>query len=194
MVGINTEAVLADFGHPALQVHYVFETPQDIAAIQVFAANEVNPGDGRVFQNYDVDYSTDSGNTFVPLATNVSTGSLGRNNKVPTTDPAYIGATRTRVEGALPGPIAKQADVLRFTFRPVANVDGVYIHPDSAYVSSIIKEIDVFGYEGAPPAYNLADIAGDQAVDDIDLARFVECVTGPADAEGEPPALPVGCE
>ena len=64
-------------------------------------------------------------------------------------------------------------------FRPVANIEGTFLNVPSAYVSSIIKEVDVFeAGPGQLPA-NRADLTGDGSVDLADYAVFESHLTGP---------------
>lgn len=179
VAGATIEAVLADYATPSLQVRYSLATPRAISAIRVFAAND----DGRVFQDYDVYYSTDGGATYQALLLGVTTGPFGQVNN------AAIGASLTTVAGETPGAIALGVNRLRFTFYDVSAVDpaGVFWDPwgigdpadtdgnPAAYVGSIIKEIDVFA---ASPG-NRADLDGDGDGDAADFELFEGTVTGP---------------
>lgn len=180
VVGINVEAVLADFSRPSLQVRYELSPPRNIGTIRVFAANI----DGRVFQNYDVAYSVSGDPSFQPLISGVVTGPFGQVNT------GSIEASLTQVTGATPAPIALNVDALRFTFYAVSETTGVFRDQydpgepgdvdgqPQAIQASIIKEIDVFEFSGSV-AVNIADLDNDGDVDLDDLEVFVPVLTGP---------------
>ncbi len=191
--GLQVEAVLADYDQPALQVRYDFDPPRDIRHIHVFAANETDPGNGRVFQHYDLEYSVAGDLAFLPLVTGVTTGPFGRLGGVPATDPDYIGATMTRVFGPDDTPVALAVDSLRFIFWPVSNLGGVYLDVPDAYVSSVVKEIDVFTTTGSERIDSVADFDGDGDVDIDDYETFAACLTGPGTDPDNPPPIPPGC-
>jgi hypothetical protein len=191
--GAQAEAVLADYDSPSLQVRYDLAPPSDIDHVHVFAANVTDPGDGRVFQHYDVEYSVSDDAAFQPLIGPVTTGPFGRSNALPATDPNYIGATLTRIVGSDGGPVALDVDSLRFVFHAVSNVDGTFLSEPDAYVASIVKEIDVFEVVGTPTLKNLADLDDDGDADLADFAALEACLTGPGDDPENPPPLPDGC-
>lgn len=177
--GVQEEAVLADYLNPALAVRYDFAPPADLSHIHVFAANETDPGNGRVFQHYDVEYRAVGDAAYRVLAAGVTTGPFGVSNAWPAGDPLYRGATLTQVFDPAGGPIAVDVASLRLVFRPVANIEGTFLNVPSAYVSSIIKEIDVFeAGPGQLPA-NRADLNGDGSVDLADYAVFESHLSGP---------------
>ncbi|MCP4246206.1 MAG: PKD domain-containing protein [bacterium] len=196
-VGSSLEAVLADYSRPALQVRYDFSPPRDIDHLHVFVANN----DGRVFQDYDVSYSTDGDPLFQTLSDGVTTGPFGQVNA------GAHGASLTRLVSSASGPIAVEVDALCFVFYDVSTVSPPNVFWDAydageggdtdgqprAYVGSIVKEIDVFEYTGPPLPTNLADLDGDGDVNLTDLDAFDACLTGPGDDPGTPPPLPPGC-
>ncbi|UCG16798.1 MAG: discoidin domain-containing protein [Phycisphaerales bacterium] len=190
--GTQAEAVLADYDDPSLQVRYDFATPRDISHIHVFAANETNPGNGRVFQHYDIEYSDSGAPSLQPLIRQVTTGPFGRSNDLDSGHPDYIGATLTRIDDPGGGPIALNVDSLRFIFHAVANIEGTFLNEPDAYVASLIKEIDVFEHT-APLTGNIADMDGDDDVDLDDFGAMEACMTGPGDDPGNPPSIPDGC-
>ncbi|MFQ5804846.1 MAG: PKD domain-containing protein [Phycisphaerae bacterium] len=179
IAGGPLEAVLADYSRPSLQVRYEFSSPQNIGNIRVFAAN----GDGRVFQNYDVEYSVVGESSFQTLTENVTTGPFGQVNN------GGFGATLTTISGAQPGAIASDVDALRFIFYDVSTVSPPNVfwdewdtdEPDDtdgnprAYVASIIKEIDVFAAESR----NIADLDDDGDADMDDFSIFATHLAGP---------------
>jgi PKD repeat protein len=173
------EAVLADYSRPALQVRYTISPAQDIGMIRVFAQNS----DGRVFQNYDVEYSEAGDSSFQPLVDNVTTGPFGQVNL------GDMGAALTTVGGSQPGAIALNVDALRLRFYDVSSVSPPAVFWDEwdagepgdtdgnprAYVGSLIKEIDVF----AAGTRNMADLDGDGDADADDFSLFETHLTGP---------------
>jgi PKD repeat protein len=177
--GSVLEAVLADYSRPSLQVRYDFPSAQDIGCVHVFAENT----DGRVFQNYDVEYSPAGSGVFHSLIENVTTGPFGQVNN------GAFGVALTIVSGAEPGAIAADVDALRFIFYDVSTVSPPGVFWDEwdadepgdtdgnprAYVGSVIKEIDVF----APEPGNLADLDGDGDADTDDLSVFESLWIGP---------------
>lgn len=169
VAGGPLEAVLADYAHPSLQVRYDLPAPLSIERVHVFTAN----ADGRVFQNYDVQYAVSGDPAFRTLWSGVTTGPFGQTN-----GGAY-GAGLTRVAGAEPGPIAVDVVALRFVFQPVSNLGGVFLEPGAAYVASLVKEIDVLAYTGPPPVGNVADLDGDGDADADDFLVLEAEFTGP---------------
>lgn len=184
VLGINLEAVLADFSRPSLQVRYDLTTPIDIERINVFAQNN----DGRVFQNYTVEYSTTSSSSFATLIPAVRTGSFGAVNN------GAWNHSLTSVIGDAAGPIAVDVDALRFVFYDVSTVDPANVFWDPfdvgepgnvdgyqrAYVSTIVKEIDVFEYSGPPLVSNQVDLDDDGDADLSDLSILLDNLIGPA--------------
>jgi PKD repeat protein len=180
VAGAGTEAVLADYLRPSLRISYVLSPPQSIAGLNVFAQNS----DGRVFQNYDVEYSVAGDSSYQMLIEGVTSGPFGQIN------PGSIGASLTQVAGVSEGPIAVEVDALRFTFYCVSNVSGFFWDEwdagepgdtdgnPRAYVASLIKEIDVLEYSGTTLA-NVADLDGDGDVDLDDWVLFDADITGP---------------
>lgn len=201
VVGGGFEAVLQDYpgGEPAntadplnraLQIRYDFSPPVNLGEIRVFAANPANPGDGRVFQNYDVAYSVTGDAAFATLLDDVTTGAFGQDNHVDSSNPAYIGASLTRV-AASSGPLAVQVNSLRFTFYPVSQTTGKFWDEASpgeagdtdnqreAFESSILKEIDVLPYAGLLPPCDKADLSGDAVINAADAEALSTVLTGP---------------
>ena len=179
--GGGAEAVLADFARPALQVRYDFSPARGLERIHVFAAN----GDGRVFQNYDVQYSVTGSAAFQTLQSDVTSGPFGQVNS------GSVGATLTRLVSPDARPIAQNVDSLRFIFYAVSGIDRMFRDEldagetgdtdglPRAFESSIVKEIDVFEYTGPPPVGNLADIDRNGTVDLADFALLAGHLTGP---------------
>ncbi len=211
--GTNVEAVLLDYPggatpntadplNRALQVRYDFAAPRDIDRIHVFAANVTNPGDGRVFQNYDVHYLAAGQSDYRILAENVLTGPFGRSNALAASSPDYLGATLTRIAGQAGKPAAMNVASLRFVFYPVADLNGLFLDEFSigepgdtdgqreAFVSTILKEIDVFEFADPPPVVeNIADLDGDLDVDQADFGLLQRCLSGP-EARADPGCFP----
>jgi hypothetical protein len=172
--GGGAEAVLADFARPALQVRYDFVPARDIDRIRVFAANS----DGRVFQNYDVQYSVAGDAAFRTLKADVTSGPFGQYNSGAT------GATLTGLASPFACPIAQNVDSLRFVFYAVSGTDRTFRDEldagepgdtdglPRAFESSIIKEIDVFEYTGPTPVGNIADVNDDGLVNPADYTAF----------------------
>jgi len=196
--GINVEAVLADFPSDpppvglndpldrSLQVRYDFSPPRNLDEIRVFVANVSNPGNGRVFQNYSVEYSVVGDPSFQTLILNVTNGPFGQINNIPNTDPAYIGASLTTVSSITGGLLAVNVDSLRFIIYPVSNTVGWFWdefgpgepgdrdnQARDAFEASIVKEIDVFGFA-------VGDCNGSGDVDLVDYAAMAACIAGPS--------------
>lgn len=201
ILGGGFEAILQDFpgGDPpgaadplnrALQIRYDFSPAVNLAEIRVFAANPSNPGNGRAFQNYDVAYSVAGDGGFSTLLNDVTTGAFGQDNNVDSSDPAYIGASLTRVTSS-GGPLATQVDSLRFTFYPVSQTTGKFWDEASpgeagdtdnqreAFESCILKEIDVLPYAGLLPPCDKADLNGDVVIDHVDAVLLGDVLAGP---------------
>ena len=184
VAGAPTEAVLADYSRPSLQIRYDLAAPQTIESINVLAAG----ADGRVFQNYDVQHSVIGDGSFQTLIDNVTTGPFGQVND------GSIGATLTQITGSQPGPIGVDVDSLRFVFYDVSTVNPASVFWDEwdadepgdidgnprAYVGSVIKEIDVFEYTG-PSVGNIADFDhdGDADLDDFAALESSLITSGP---------------
>jgi len=196
VVGVGVEAVLLDYpgGNPAntldllnraLQVRYDFSPPRNLDEIRVFIANVTDPGNGRVFQNYSVEFSVVGDPSFQTLILNVTNGSFGQINSVLNTNPAYIGASLTTVSSITGGLLAVNVDSLRLIFYPVSNTGGWFwdeFHTGEtgdrdgqreAFESSIVKEIDVFGFAAG-------DCNGSGDVDLVDYAAMAACIAGPS--------------
>ncbi len=187
VVGVAEEAVLLDFpgntdpANRALQVRYDFDPPRHLDQIKVFSANPF----GRVFQNYDVEYSQPNDATYQSLATKARAGNYGDSN------PSIYTYSRTTIRSTASDPIAVSVDSLRFTFYPVSGTDNGFRDPfdpgepgdqdgyAEAFESSVIKEIDVYEYTG-PLTGNIADFTGDDAVDAADYLLFEAAMLGPS--------------
>lgn len=181
--GINVEAVLADHSRPALTVRYDLPVAIDIDHINVFAANN----DGRVFQNYYIEYSSTGSSDFSTLIPAVRTGPLGVVNN------GIYNHSLTTVSGDAPGPIAVNVDALRFVFYAVSTIDpastfwdpwdlgeaGDVDNKPRAYVAPVLKEIDVFEYTGVPIVSNEVDLDDDGDADGNDLSILLDNLFGP---------------
>jgi len=187
VVGVAEEAVLLDFpgntdpANRALQVRYDFDPPRHLDQVKVFSANPF----GRVFQNYDVEYSQPNDATYQSLAAKARAGNYGDSN------PSIYTYSRTTIRSSASDPIAVSVDSLRFTFYPVSGTDNGFRDPfdpgepgdqdgyAEAFESSVIKEIDVYEYTG-PLTGNIADFTGDDAVDTADYLLFEAALLGPS--------------
>lgn len=183
VAGSGAQAVLADYSRPALQVRYDFEPAVDLGALRVFSAN----ADGRVFQYYDVWVATAGTSGWLPLVTGVATGGFGQVNS------GQFSAGLTEVVPDGVGPLATRVAALRLVFYGVSTVDppGVFWDPwdasepedvdgqPRAYVAPILKEVDVFAYDGPPLLRNAADLNRDGSTDHADVALLFAHLTGP---------------
>lgn len=135
----NTDSILEDFRWPAAVFQFDLDAPSDIGEIRVFAANDDR--DGRVFQDYDVEISTDTNpqtklRAFTPLITQVissdyvcfgpGTGDGFNPNGNHENSPVRLGATLTRVFDDANPVLAANVTSIRFTFYPVDNTQGVF--------------------------------------------------------------------
>ncbi len=191
--GSTVEAVLADYYRAALVVNYDFDPPASLEDIVVFAANEDPgaPGNGRIFQTYDVWISADGGASYEALATSVTSGEFGEINDEDNR------ATFTHLYDGVTNLVEDITNV-RFVFYCVSNTAGRFQDPwqgnfnedagfqtqcpdtdpqdvdgyRKAFEAPIIKEIDVFGFY-----YGDADDDRDLDIDDAGLLGA--CMTGP---------------
>jgi hypothetical protein len=224
--GMVLNAVLRDYARAALIVRYNLPAPTNIGSIVVYAANEDPnaPGNGRIFQTYSVEISTNNGGSFTQLGPLVTTGTFGANNA------ANNRASFTRLFDNNSQTLASGVTNLRFIFYCVSNTQGFYLDPwqgvtseDGIYQSEcpdaeaedtdgrrkafeapIIKEIDVFPPSAEPPPCNdpVFDVAGggpngdqpDGAVDQQDFGVFQSCFTGAGDPGGVFASLPQHCK
>jgi hypothetical protein len=136
--GGDLDVVLADFAWPSAVFQFDLAQPSDIGEIRIFAANTLN-ADGRVFQNYDVEISTDTNTdskqrVFTPLIQRVITSSIACADSpppppdrfVPSGNDGSITATLTRVYDASSPVMATGVTSVRFTFWGVSNTLGAF--------------------------------------------------------------------
>lgn len=163
--GAGVEAVLADFSRPSLQILYNLGGLYDLTDIYTFCANPSNPGNGRVWQTYDLFVSSD-GINFTTTTLEATTGAYGQTNNFVQNTPGYIGATLIHIHDSTPAtPFETGVQYIRFVFYCVSNTGAWYWDPwdvgeprnsdgqARAFEASIIKEIDVFG----TPSAGIAD-------------------------------------
>ena len=226
VAGTLLQGLLTDFTRASIILRYDLPGPIDIGQINVIAANE-DPnaiGNGRIFQTYLVEASTDNGANFAPLGPLVTSGTFGLNNQ------AGNGASLTTLFDNNSNVLATGVTNLRFVFYCVSNTQGFYqdpwqgnategaiyqaICPDvdvedsdgrrKAFEAPIIKEIDVLA-PGTPPFQcndPVFDVVGggengdepDGAVDAQDFGIFQTCHTGPGDPGGVFDSLSDACK
>lgn len=113
----------ADPLNRALQVRHDFAGPTMVDRVHLFAANATDPGNGRVFQNYDVAFSVAGEPSFQTLVEHVTTGPFGRSNDLPD-EPGDTDGQREELDSS----VIKEIDVFEFTGPPpagnVADLDG----------------------------------------------------------------------
>lgn len=156
-LGSGVTGLLNDFptpGSPAKLISYNLNSPHDLDEIRIFTGN--NGKDGRIFSTTAVWTSTD-GVAFDLLGYFQSDPSGTQNNA--STPGGPNGATLVRVFHDDGTPIAEGVTHLRFDFYAAANIPGMMLDPfngvnaftgiddglAAAYVSPLVREIDVLG-------------------------------------------------
>jgi len=164
-IGSGVTGLLNDFpapGAPAKLISYNLQAPHDISEIRIFTGN--NGNDGRIFSTTAIWTSAD-GVAFDFLGYFQSDPSGTVNNSGTPGGPD--GATVVRIFREDGAPLAEDATHLRFHFFAASDLGGVMIDPfdglnlftqsddgfGAAYVSPLVREIDVFGA--------LSSLAGD---------------------------------
>jgi hypothetical protein len=181
--GIFT-GLLNDFptpGQPTKRVQYAVNGGT-IGEVRIFTGNE-NGKDGRIFSTTVVSYSTDGGETYLPVGYFQSDPSGTLNNL----ENNAFGATVTRIFDDEHLPLASGATHVLFELYAVDNTGGQVRDPfddenpftltddglTAAFVSPIVWEIDVFGLAIR------GDMNGDAAVDNEDISGFVLALIDP---------------
>ncbi len=145
--GVVMDGILADYMWPSSVFQYNLPAPTDIGEIRVFAAN-AHPGgyDARVFQDYDVEISTDTNpdpkqRVFTRLISEVlavhtvcagGSGGDGYYPKINKRDGTGefvppIGASLTRVFDDANPTLAAGVTSIRLTLYGVGNTQGMFI-------------------------------------------------------------------
>jgi hypothetical protein len=177
-IGSGVTGLLNDYpapGSPAKLIDYDLGGGYDVSEIRIFTGN--NGNDGRIFSTTAVWTSTD-GVAFDFLGYFQSDQSGISNNG--STPGGPKGATLVRITREDGSPLAEDARHLRFHFFAVSDVEGLMRDPfdgvntftgnndglSAAYVSPLVREIDVFGV--------LASLPGDRNHDGtVDAADYV---------------------
>lgn len=156
-LGSGVTGLLNDFpaaGTPAKSIRYDLAAPHDIDEIRIFTGN--NGKDGRIFSTTAVWTSTD-GVDFDFLGYFESDPAGTQNNA--STPGGPNGATLVRIAREDGSPLAEDVTQLRFDFYAVSNLSGTMLDPfdgvnsfksandglPAAYVSPLVREIDVLG-------------------------------------------------
>lgn len=177
--GTSLTGLLNDYpaaGSPAKLVDYNLGGPHDISEIRLFTGNAGK--DGRIFSTTAVWTST-NGIDFALLGYFQSDPSNAQNND--STPGGPLGATLVRVVRNDASPLALDVTHLRFYFYAVSDLSGVMRDPFSgvnsftgiddglttAYVSPLVREIDVLGVLSVPGDYD-----GNGLVDAADYLRW----------------------
>jgi hypothetical protein len=182
-LGSGVTGLLNDFpaaGSPAKLVDYDLESPHDIDEIRIFTGN--NGQDGRIFSTTAVWTSSD-GLEFDLLGYFQSDPSGAVNDSGTPGGPN--GATVVRIFHEDGTSIAEGVTHLRFDFYAVANLQGTLLDPfngvntftgfddglEAAYVSPLVREIDVLGTRSVVLP---GDYDGNQVVDAADYVKWKE--------------------
>ncbi|QEG36386.1 glycoside hydrolase family 5 protein [Bythopirellula goksoeyrii] len=194
-IGTGLTGLLNDFpgsGSPAKLIEYELGAAFDLDEIRIFTGN--NGSDGRILSTTGIWTSTD-GSNFEFLGYFQSDPSGFNNNS--NTPGGPDGSTLVRIlrDDAL--ALATDITHLRFDFYAVSNVNGVMFDPfnginpftgiddgfESAYVSPLVREIDVLG------SLSVVDSADFDADNDVDGNDFLiwqrNYLTGDTLAEGD---------
>ncbi len=194
-IGTGLTGLLNDFpgsGSPAKLLEYELGGAFDVNEIRVFTGNY--GADGRIFSTTGVWTSTD-GSIYEFLGYFQSDSSGVTNNS--TTPGGPDGSTLVRIFRDDDLPLATGITHLRFDFYAVSNVNGVMFDPfngmnsftgaddgfEAAYVSPLVREIDVFG---TLAALENADFDGDDDIDGLDFLIWQRnYLTGTRLSEGD---------
>ena len=140
-IGVDLDSVLADFRLPSAVFQFDLPAPADLGEIRVFVQNTNSPGNGRVFQNYDVYISRDANpdakeRRFVKLIDRVISSNIvcgpdgmnpnGNDTQAHNFPDGAIGATLTRVFDDGSPRLASGVTSIRFVFWPVSNTGGAF--------------------------------------------------------------------
>jgi|ADurb_Cas_01_Slu_FD_contig_31_3153017_length_924_multi_13_in_0_out_0_1 hypothetical protein len=139
-------------GNPAKKIEYNFSAPTDIAGIRILTGNGDVNFNGRVFQTYTVEFSTDYGNNFSFFGYFQSDPSGAINS-------AATLRRRATMTGLFDttGTLAAGVTDIRFNFYSVSNTQGWYWDPfdginpfnglddgfSAAFESPLVFEVDV---------------------------------------------------
>lgn len=156
-LGSGVTGLLNDFpaaGSPTKTIVYDLLAPHDIDEIRLFTGNAGK--DGRIFSSTAIFTSTD-GETFDLLGYFQSDPAGAENS--PSTPGGPDGATLVTISSDGLQPMATSVEYLRFDFYAAADINGLARDPfdgvnpftgiddglTEAYVSPLVREIDVFG-------------------------------------------------
>jgi len=203
-LGLGLTGLLNDFpasGAPAKLLQYDLGGARTIDEIRIFTGN--NGADGRIFSTTAV-YASADGASFELLGYFQSDPSGSANNS--TTPGSANGSTVVRIFRDDQSPLAENVSHLRFDFYAVSDLAGVFRDPFDgvnaftgvddglarAFVSPLVREIDVLGraaadfdadgdvdgadylvwqrgFGAAPATAAAGDANGDDAIDSADL-------------------------
>lgn len=179
-IGSGVTGLLSDYpspGTPAKLIGYDLQAPHDISEIRIFTGNDGN--DGRIFSTTAV-WTSHDGESFDFLGYFQSDPSGTVNNG--STPGGPDGATVVRIFHEDGAPLAEDTTHLRFHFFAASDLGGVMKDPfdglnsftgtddglEAAYVSPLVREIDVFGVL----ASLTGDFNGDETVDAADYVAW----------------------
>ena len=182
-LGSGVTGLLNDFpaaGAPAKLIDYDLGVARNIDEIRLFTGN--NGKDGRIFSTTVIYTSTD-GTNYSLLGYFQSDPSNTQNNA--STPGGPNGSTLVRIVGSDATPLADDVTHIRFDFYAVSDLSGVMRDPfdgvnpftgvddglAAAFVSPLVREIDVFGALSAPVP---GDYDGNGIVDAADYQRWRE--------------------
>jgi hypothetical protein len=181
--GVGTTGLLADYppaGTPAKSIDYTLGGAHDVNEIRIFTGNAGN--DGRIFSTTAV-WSSRNGVNYDFLGYFQSDPSGTPNNA--STPGGAKGATLVRIFREDGSPLAEDATHLRFNFFAASELGGVMRDPfngvnsftgtndglAAAYMSPMVREIDVLGVlTGVPIPWG--DYNEDYAVDAADYVAW----------------------
>jgi hypothetical protein len=192
--GAGVDSVLSDNAYPSAVFQFDLPVRTDIGAIHVFAANPGN--DGRVFQDYDVEVSTDENpdptqRIFTPLITQVLSADIVIDpiSELPTGlspngNDGSIGATLTVVNDDSSPTLAAGVTSIRFTFWAVSNTSRGFYD----------RWLGTTGPDGCPNAIpDPEDIDGNKRAFEASIIKEIDvlppagpaCHTPPQDVNGD---------
>ncbi|MCC6491678.1 MAG: hypothetical protein IT424_01510 [Pirellulales bacterium] len=188
-LGSGVTGLLNDFpasGAPAKRLQYDLTALANIDEIRIFTGN--NGADGRIFSTTAVWTSTD-GAAFELLGYYQSDPSGTIN--VPAAPGGGNQSTVVRIARSDASPLAAAVRSIRFEFFAVADLSGVMRDPfdgvnaftgaddglPRAYVSPLVREIDLLGTLASPSA----DFNADGSVDGADFLRWQQHYGAPGD-------------